>query len=100
MAEKIKNCPFCGDIAMKMLIFGRDGIGCIGCGAMMRPATIEDDVRNDWNKRAADAEVRAKAIDEFVKALDIHCGYYKGENKNVTRDDVLKIAEQLKAGGK
>lgn len=37
-----------------------------------------------------------KAIDDFIKAADKHCGYYTGECKNLTRDDLLKIAEDLK----
>lgn len=37
-----------------------------------------------------------KAIDDFIKAVDKHCGYYAGECKNLTRDDLLKIAEDLK----
>lgn len=39
-----------------------------------------------------------KALDDFIHKCDKHCGYYKGENRNLTRDDVLMIAEQLKAG--
>lgn len=37
-----------------------------------------------------------KAIDDFIKAIDKHCGYYTGKCKNLTRDDLLKIAEDLK----
>ena len=37
-----------------------------------------------------------KAIDDFIKAVDKHCGYYSGECKNLTRDDLLKISEDLK----
>lgn len=37
-----------------------------------------------------------KAIDDFIKAADKNCGYYAGECKNLTRDDLLKIAEDLK----
>ena len=37
-----------------------------------------------------------KAIDDFIKAVDKLCGYYAGECKNLTRDDLLKIAEDLK----
>ena len=35
-----------------------------------------------------------KAIDDFIKAADKHCGYYAGECKNLTRDDLLGIAIQ------
>lgn len=37
-----------------------------------------------------------EAIDDFIKAVDKQCGYYAGECKNLTRDDLLKIAEDLK----
>lgn len=41
-------------------------------------------------------DIYDKAIDDFIKAVDKHCGYYAGECKNLTRDDLLKIAEDLK----
>ena len=37
-----------------------------------------------------------KAIDDFIKAVDKHCGYYAGECKNLTRDDILGIANNMK----
>ena len=39
-----------------------------------------------------------KAIDDFVHECDKHCGFYSGKNKSITREDILKIAEQLKEG--
>lgn len=39
------------------------------------------------------------AIDDFINAVDKHCGYYAGECKNLTRDDLLKIAKELKDNG-
>ena len=39
-----------------------------------------------------------KAIDVFINECDKYCGFYSGKNKNITREDILKIAEQLKAG--
>lgn len=41
-------------------------------------------------------DIYDKAIDDFIKSVDKHCGYYAGECKNLTRDDLLKIAEDLK----
>lgn len=41
-------------------------------------------------------DIYDKAIDDFIKAVDKKCGYYAGECKNLTRDDLLKIAEDLK----
>ena len=40
-----------------------------------------------------------KAIDDFIKECDKYCGFYKGEFKNLTRETLLSIAEQLKEGG-
>ena len=37
-----------------------------------------------------------KAIDDFIKAADKHCGYYAGECKNLTRDDLICIANNMK----
>lgn len=39
------------------------------------------------------------AIDDFIKAVDKRCGYYAGECKNITRDDLLEIAKELKDNG-
>ena len=37
-----------------------------------------------------------KTIDDFIHECDKHCEFYSGKNKNITREDILKIAEQLK----
>ena len=37
-----------------------------------------------------------KAIDDFIHECDKHCEFYSGKNKSITREDILKIAEQLK----
>ena len=37
-----------------------------------------------------------KTIDDFIKAADKHCGYYAGECRNLTRDDLLGIANNMK----
>ena len=37
-----------------------------------------------------------KAIDDFIKAVDKHCGYYAGECRNLTRDDLICIANNMK----
>ena len=39
---------------------------------------------------------RADAIDDFIHECDKHCEFYSGKNKSITREDILKIAEQLK----
>lgn len=41
----------------------------------------------------------SKAIDDFIHECDKYCGFYSGDNKNLTREAMLSIAEQLKAGG-
>ena len=40
------------------------------------------------------------AIDDFIHECDKCCGFYTENNKNLTRKDMLNIAEQLKAGEK
>ena len=40
-----------------------------------------------------------KAVDDFVHECDKYCGFYNGENKNITREGILKIAEKLKVRG-
>ena len=37
-----------------------------------------------------------KAIDDFIHECDKHCEFYSGKNKSITREDILKIAKQLK----
>ena len=37
-----------------------------------------------------------KALDDFIHECDKYCGFYIGNNKIITREDILKIAEQLK----
>ncbi len=44
-------------------------------------------------------DIYDEAIDDFIRAVDKHCGYYSGECKNLTRDDLLKIAKELKDNG-
>lgn len=41
-------------------------------------------------------EERNKAIDNFIHECDKYCGYYTGKNRNLTREDMLNIAKQLK----
>lgn len=63
-----------------------------------------NDYRYCFSKQEADAIKNAlngydKAIDDVIKAADKNCGYYAGECKNLTRDDLLKIAKELKDNG-
>lgn len=37
-----------------------------------------------------------QAILDFIHELDNYCGDYEGKNKNLTRDGVLEVAEQLR----
>lgn len=55
------------------------------------PIPFTRDRRKEWLK-AHDAEVRAKAIDEFADKMIIMMSGHKA--------DILMIAEQLKEGGK
>ena len=43
-----------------------------------------------------DKAIRNEAIDDFIHECDKHCKFYSGKNKSITREDILKIAKQLK----
>ena len=45
-------------------------------------------------------EMYCKGIDDFVHKCDKHCGFYTGDNKNLTREDILLIANELKEQNK
>ena len=54
---------------------------------------------NDAIKKILDNianEMYCKGIDDFVHNCDKHCGFYTGDNKNLTREDILFIANELK----
>ena len=53
---------------------------------------------NSYNVHTVE-DIYDKAIDDFIKSVDKLCGYYAGECKNLTRDDLLKIAKELKDNG-
>lgn len=88
MAE-LKKCPFCGGEA-KYEEFN-DGFFTWGrvecqCGVMLTTPTVA--TIKAWNNRVTEAEIRAKAIDEFAKALLV--------NEIVDKSVVRRVAEQLK----
>lgn len=39
---------------------------------------------------------RNKAIDDFIHECDKYCGFYSDKNRNLTRENMLNIAERLK----
>lgn len=58
---------------------------------------------NDAIKKILDniaKEMYCKGIDDFVHKCDKHCGFYTGDNKNLTREDILLIANELKEQNK
>lgn len=58
-----------------------------------------DSVKDKIDELSKYAEIKYnKAIDDFIHECDKYCGLYSGGNKILTREDLLKIAEQLKAG--
>lgn len=53
------------------------------------PTTIEEwqrDMKLAYNK----------VVDNFIHECDKYCGFYSGKNRNLTREDMLNIAERLK----
>lgn len=97
MAE-LKKCPFCGGEAKEIVILGRDGVSCVECGAMFRAEWEEEakDVVNRWNNRATEAEIRAKAIDEFAEKLKAEIEGFS--SAPVFKNKIDQVAEQLKEG--
>lgn len=57
---------------------------------------------NDWNSGFEEGFRKGynKAIDDFIHECDKRCGFYTLGNKILTREDILLIARELKAGGK
>ena len=55
---------------------------------------LDIDIEQDYRKGKADGY--NKAVDDFIHKCDKYCGLYSGGNKILTREDVLKIAEQLR----
>ena len=76
MAELIKPCPFCGGEAVQTFNtrFGYQ-IFCENTHCFMNEITTqnigksEETVIEQWNNRVTEAEIRAKAIDEFLEKI-------------------------------
>lgn len=47
----------------------------------------------------SEQEIRNRVIEEFIHRTDKECGFYKGDNTNLSREMLLKIAEQMKEVG-
>ena len=102
MAELKKNllreCPFCGGEAEHEVFndgfFTLGRVECKQCKAMLTTPPVN--TINAWNNRVTEAEIRAKAIDEFAEKLrrnfrDI--GAFTGYE---VKTWINEIAEQLK----
>ena len=57
--------------------------------------TILNDTIREIHDNVA-REMYCKGIDDFIHECDKYCEFYSGKNKSLTREDILKIAEQLK----
>ena len=94
MAE-LKKCPFCGGEAEYekfndgFFVWGR--VEC-KCGAMLTTPSLT--TIEAWNNRVTEAEIRAKAIDEFVKAIKEHTTIVG----TTYMCDIVLLAERLKGG--
>lgn len=100
MAELKKNllreCPFCGGEAN----FLKNGAGCFqvycdNCEVRQYAYAHKDkeEAIEAWNNRATEAEIRAKAIEEFAEKLKENI-YPMSHGLGV--HDIDRIADQLK----
>ena len=71
-------------------------------GDKMQIKDLHNMSANDWNAGFEEGMQKGynKALDDFVYEYDKCCGFYTGNIKNLTREDILKIAKQLEAGDK
>ena len=100
------ECERCGDTIWRLPDYGNgspteklaDYEDAEEQGLLLRLKCKTGDDINSLKELIANA--RNKAIDDFIHECDKCCGFYTGNNKNLTREDMLNIAEQLKAGGK
>ena len=100
--EKIKllPCPFCGREA-KEVISPRCKleyrIRCANITCTVRPTTpyfedLNEAVRK-WNNRAAEAEIRANVLDEFIKKL-----HKIDLEREFSWEDMYLLRDELKGG--
>lgn len=118
MAE-LKKCPFCGSVAdLHQNQAGMFVVRCVkfGCWVSTMPCDFEETAIIKWNTRptTTEAEIRAKAIDEFAEKLSLeisesiiwgmvvtahrdgNCSETSDEIVEYVLDTVREIAEQLK----
>ena len=61
----------------------------------LRHAHEANDIQYENCKRLM-CEEKNRMIDEILRACDKECGFYSGNVKNLTRDALLKILEQVR----
>jgi hypothetical protein len=111
MAE-LKKCPFCGGEAEHEVFndgfFTLGRVECKQCRAML--TTPPNIVIKAWNNRPTEAEIRAKAIEEFAECLSLGIsesliwGMLPVDCKEGVSDEIVEyvlnaikvVAEQLK----
>ena len=110
MAE-LKKCPFCGGEAelyegeqerniydshtlgyVDTEYYTVHGVGCTDCKCIMAEFTSEEEAIEAWNNRVTEAEIRAKAIDEFAEKLK----ELATEDGTLYAEYIDDVAEQMK----
>ena len=114
----LKKCPFCGGEAKivrdnSIVNYPQYQVRCKNISCTIRPKTNwgsdRQEIIGHWNNRVTEAEIRAKAIDEFAekfiyKAVCEGCSFccicYNEDRQSECEDwkSYIEIAEQLKDG--
>ena len=96
--KELKKCPFCGGEVFIPMDFSEWStvVVCKKCHANSGYYDTTEEAIEAWNTRA-DADIRAKAIDEFVDRIEYELG---AEEEDIYCKEVVReIAEQMRKVG-
>lgn len=101
-AEPMKNCPFCGNPAPRIVLHsgigGKDWhyIKCDNCDIVMQSKPSKEEVIAAWNNRVGEPIGNSEELPEwFVKQLKDQLSYAEDEHSNATYGAPM-IAEHIR----